>query len=188
MSDLNLVPNKLSFKGPTFSLGNRVRRSVWKFTWLISARWTPAPMHKLRILILKIFGAKVAWSAYIYPDVKIWAPWNLYVAEYATLARNVICYNIAPINLGVYAVVSQGTHLCTGSHDFLDPTFPLTARPIDIGRRAWICADAFIGPGVSVGDGAILAAAGVAHHDLLPWSIYRGNPAVFLRSRSIIND
>ena len=184
----DLLENKAGFTGPTFSVGNRLKRLLWSVAWLCLARWTPPPAHRLRIALLRAFGAQVSWRAYVYPNVQIWAPWHLYIDDYGTLARGVICYNIAPISVGKRAVVSQGAHLCTGSHDYLDPAFPLTARPIHIGSRAWVCANAFVGPGVSIGDGAILAAAGMAHRDLKPWQIYSGNPAVFLRERPEIHD
>jgi putative colanic acid biosynthesis acetyltransferase WcaF len=188
MSRFNLLQKEDGFVGPTFSLGNRMKRAIWIMAWLCLARWTPPFAHRFRIAVLKAFGAQVSWKAYVYSNVEIWAPWHLVIEDYGTLGRNVICYNIAPVVLRKRAVVSQGVHLCSGSHDFLDPEFPLTAKPIIIGRRAWVCADAFVGPGVSIGDGAILAAAGVVHQHLLPWSIYSGNPAKFLRARPEIND
>ncbi|MBC7405699.1 MAG: putative colanic acid biosynthesis acetyltransferase [Cytophaga sp.] len=188
MNKLDLLLNKRGFTGPTFSFENRLKRVLWKITWLIAARWTPPQAHRWRIALLRMFGAQVSWKAYIYPNVEIWAPWNLAVEDYGTLARGVICYNIAPVNIGIRAIVSQGVHLCTGTHDYLDPAFPLAAKPISIGRRAWVCADAFVGPGVLISEGAILAAAAVAHRDLQPWAIYAGNPATFLRSRPEIND
>lgn len=139
-------------------------------------------------MLLRAFGADVDWSAYVYPDVFIWAPWNLTIRARGTLGRKVTCYNIALVSLGNRAVVSQGAHLCTGTHDYRDPEFPLEARPIVIGRRAWVCAGSFVGPGVTVGDGAVLAAAGAAFRDLTPWTIYLGNPAVVQGARPPIHD
>ena len=180
----DLIPNKTGFIGPTFSLSNRFRRTARQVAWLLFARWTPPPFHKLRIALLRLFGAKISYKAYVYPDVKIWAPWNLEMDEYSTLARGVICYNIGAIKIGNKAVISQSVHLCTGTHDYRNPSFPLFSRPITICASAWICADAFIGPGVTVGEGAILAAAGVTHNDLIAWIIYSGNPATILKARS----
>ena len=188
MNDIELTTEKAGFVGPTFSLANRIRRTAWMATWFLAARWTPPYWHQWRIAVLRLFGANISWQAYVYPDVKIWAPWNLTIAKYGTLARNVTCYNIAPISIGERAVISQNAHLCTGSHDYLDPAFPLTAKRIEIGRRSWICADAFIGPGVNVGDGTVLAARGVTFKDLEPWSIHMGNPAFLVRKRPFIED
>ncbi|MFM1803508.1 MAG: hypothetical protein RL136_387, partial [Planctomycetota bacterium] len=68
-------------------------------------------------------------------------------------------------------------------HDSRRPTMPLLRPPIEIGDEAWIAADAFVGPKVRVGEGAILGARGVALRDLEPWSIFVGNPAVKVRAR-----
>jgi putative colanic acid biosynthesis acetyltransferase WcaF len=185
---MNLLINKRGFVGPTFSVSNRLKRVAWQFCWLIGARWTPPALHRWRIFLLRLFGAKISWKAYIYPNVEIWAPWNLYIDDYGTLARSVVCYNIAPVRIGCRAIVSQSAYLCTGTHDYRNPDFPLIARPINIGVRAWVCASAFIGPGVTVADGAILGAAGVTFRDLEKWTIYVGNPAMSQGSRPIIVD
>jgi putative colanic acid biosynthesis acetyltransferase WcaF len=186
--ELDLREHRRGFTGPTFTMGNRLRRVLWMLVWLLLARWTPPPLHRWRLLLLRAFGAEVSWRAYVYADVSIWAPWNLRMADYATLGRKVVCYNIAPVALGRKAVVSQGAHLCTGSHDYRDPIFPLTARAITIGERAWVCADAIVGPGVVMAEGAILGLGAVATHDLALWTIYAGNPAVAVKPRSVIRD
>jgi putative colanic acid biosynthesis acetyltransferase WcaF len=188
LNELDVIVAKSGFAGPTFSFFNRLKRTIWQATWLLVARWTPVAFYRWRVLLLRAFGADVDWSAHVYPDVFIWAPWNLTIRHYGTLGRRVTCYNIAPIAIGYRAVVSQGAHLCTGTHDYRDPELPLKARPIVIERRAWVCADSFVGPGVTVGEGAVLAAAGVAFRDLAPWTVYLGNPAVVLRARPPVHD
>ena len=188
MSDAGLRPDKRGFTGPTFGIGNRLRRLAWQAVWTLLARWTPPPLHVWRVLLLRAFGADVSWQASVYPDVRVWAPWNLKMERYATLARGVTCYNIARVELAARSVVSQGAHLCTGSHDYRDPDFPLFAKPITVGRRAWVCADAFVGPGVDIGEGAILAAGGVTFDALRPWTIYAGNPAAVRKQRPVIDD
>jgi putative colanic acid biosynthesis acetyltransferase WcaF len=188
MRNDNLIANKQGFVGPTFSFTNRSRRFLWQIVWLVAARWTPPSLHLWRIFLLRLFGARASWLAYVYPSVEVWAPWNLTIEDYGTLARNVTCYNIASIEVKSRAVVSQGAHLCTGTHDYRDPNFPLTARPISIGKRAWICADTFVGPGVTVGDGAILSATGTTFRDLEAWTIYVGNPASRKQSRHPVAD
>lgn len=188
ISSLDLLADKQGFTGPTFSLTNRVKRLCWSLSWALLARWTPPGLHKWRIGLLRLWGARVAWSAYVYPSVDIWAPWHLEMDNYATLGPRLTCYNIAPVRIGERAVVSQGAHLCTGTHDYRDPAFPLVARPIAIGRRAWVCAEAFVGPGVHVGEGAVLSARGVAFADLRQWTVSMGNPAAFVRERALIQD
>ena len=116
-------------------------------------------------------GAAVAAST------RVWLPRNLALGRNTTLGPDVDCYNMAPITIGDRTVISQRAVLCGGTHDIGDPTFQLIARPIVIGRDVWIAAEAFVGPGVTVGDGCVLGARGCAFSDLSPWTVYRGNPA-----------
>ena len=88
-----------------------------------------------------------------------------------------------PVTLGSHCVVSQDAYLCGATHDIDDPAFPMLSRPISVGRYAWVCARATVGPGVSVGEGAVLGLGGVATRSLEPWTVYAGVPARALRRR-----
>ncbi len=171
--------------GASFALRNRIYRLVWGMTWRLLASWTPPPLHGWRRLILRLFGAKVAPTAHVYPSVHIWSPANLEVGDHAGVGPNVTVYSMAKITLAPYSIISQGAHLCAGTHDIEDTHFQLRARPIVVGRRAWIAAEAFVGPGVTVGDGAVLGARGCAFRDLQPWTVYAGNPAQAIKPRKI---
>lgn len=175
------------FGGPTFSFGHRLQRFIWMTAWAMFAAWTPPPCHAWRRLVLRIFGAQLHPTARIYGSVRVWWPKNLVMGSYATLGPGVECYNIAPVTLETLACVSQRAHLCTGTHDVDDPDHPLRARPITIKANAWIAAEAFVGPGVTVGEGAVLGARGVIFRDMTPWTIFTGNPALPLRMRKRLN-
>jgi putative colanic acid biosynthesis acetyltransferase WcaF len=169
--------------GPSFSFSNRLFRAVWSVVWFVFASWTPPLLHSWRRFLLRRFGAKIAESALVYGSARIWYPPNLEMAEHSCLGPRVNCYCMGKISLGAYALASQGAHLCAGAHDIDDPYFQLTTKPITIGARAWIAAEAFVGPGVTVGEGAVLGARGVAFKDLAPWCVYMGNPAREIRKR-----
>jgi putative colanic acid biosynthesis acetyltransferase WcaF len=91
---------------------------------------------------------------------------------------------MAEVSLGLRAVVSQGVHLCTGSHDHESANFQLFTRPIHIGADAWICAEAFLGPGVSIGEGAVIGARAVVTRDQPAWMVCAGNPCRPLKPRT----
>lgn len=171
--------------GASFSFTNRMTRLAFLICWFVLARWTPRQANPLRVAILKLFGARIGTGAVIYGSARIWLPVHLEMGAGSTLGPGVECYSMAPIRLGAGAIVSQRAHLCAGSHDHRDPAFQLIARPIVIGDRAWIAAEAFVGPGVTVGEGAVLAARGCAFHDLDPWTVYSGNPALATASREL---
>lgn len=100
------------------------------------------------------------------------------------IAGEVDCYNVAPVVIGEGATVSQKTYLCTASHDFDSPAFPLTGGAILVGRGAWIAADAFIGPGLSIGPQAVVLARSVIVRDVEAGTIVGGNPGRVVRQRA----
>lgn len=169
--------------GASFSLKHRMFRAVWGVVWLLLASWTPPPLHAWRRLLLVAFGAKMGKRARVYGSTIVWYPPNLEMGDFAVLGWKVNCYTQGKVVLGDYAIVSQYSHLVTGSHDIDDPSFQLFTKPIRVGRHAWVAADAFVGPGVSIGEGAVLGARGVTFKNLEPWTVYGGNPARVIRKR-----
>ena len=171
--------------GHSFTLTNRIYRLAWAITWALLAAWTPPYWHGWRRLLLRAFGARVADTAKVYPSARIWSPAYLTMKEHAVIGPHVTVYSMEMITLEPYALVSQGAHLCAGTHDIEDAFFQLQGRPIVIGERAWVAAEAFVGPGITIGFGAVLGARGCAFRDLEPWTVYIGNPATPAKPRRI---
>lgn len=134
-------------------------------------------------MLLRLFGATIGSRVHPYPTARVWAPWNLTMEDESCLGLDSDTYNVAKVFIGKAAVISQKVYLCTASHDVDDPSFPLTAAPIQVGSKAWVAAAAFVGPGVSIGAGAVIGAASVVRRDVEPWTIVIGNPAVRVRQR-----
>jgi putative colanic acid biosynthesis acetyltransferase WcaF len=61
---------------------------------------------------------------------------------------------------------------------------PLLTPPVDVADEVWVCADAFIGPSVSIGAKAIVAAASVVVKNVESNEIVGGNPARYIKERS----
>lgn len=169
--------------GPSFSLRHRLLRVLWKLTWFCLASWTPPFMYRWRRFLLVCFGANMALRSDVRGTAKVWYPANLTIGDHGIIAGGVNCYNMGPVVIGDWTVVSQGAFLCGGTHDFSDPDRQLIARPIIIEDHCWVASEAFIGPGVTMKQGAILGARAVAFRDLEPWTIYVGNPASVLKKR-----
>jgi len=180
---LDAKSNKAIEGGPSYSLRHRLNRIIWNLVWFLLASWTPAPAHRWRVFLIRLFGGRVAKNAHVYPSVRIWYPPNLSMGDHACLAPEVNCYCMAQISLGDYAIVSQGAFLCSGSHDIDDEAFQLITKPIRIERYAWVAAEAFVGPGVIIEEGGVLGARGVAFRKIEAWSVYGGNPARLIRER-----
>jgi putative colanic acid biosynthesis acetyltransferase WcaF len=148
-------------------------------------RFSPRPFFGWRRFLLRLFGARIAKNVHVYPSARIYLPWNLTLGEEASVGEWALIYNLGPVMIGDWATISHRAHLCAGTHDYRDPTLPLLRLSIDVGAQAWICADAFVGPNTSVGEGAIVGAASVVVKDVGPWQIVAGNPARFIKMRTM---
>lgn len=175
--------NSDTHSGPSFSLTNRIARLAWSVTMVCLFRYSPRPLHGWRSFLLRCFGARVGKGVHVYPGVKIWAPWNLELADQCGIADGVVLYSQGKIRIGRKAVISQGTHLCTGTHDYTQRGFPLFTKPITIGDEVWIAAEAFIHPGITVGDGAVIGARSVVHKDMPAWMVCAGHPCKPMKER-----
>ena len=179
--DLSKYHNVLSRK-------HQIVRLLWSLVWTIFARPFPRSVgRKWKIFLLSLFGAKVAKTAHVYSSAKIYYPANLIMEDYSCLASDVNCYNVAPIKIGANAIVSQGAYLCTASHDISNPLYPLITAPIVVEDQAWVAAEAFVGMGVTIGEGAVVGARAAVFKDVEPWTVVGGNPAKEIKKRIIRN-
>lgn len=166
-----------------WSLGHKLRRATWMIVWNLLGRIGPRALSPLRVRLLRLFGARVGQGVLVCPGVKVLMPWNLRIGDYTAIAEGVDIYNFGEVRIGSNTCVSQGVWLCTGSHDYNVPNFPLIWDDIQVGDRVWIAAQSFIGPGVTVGDGAVVGARSVATRDLEAWTVSAGNPCVSIKPR-----
>ena len=169
------------------SLRNTTGRAIWNVVWLLLFRPTPRPFHAWRSVLLRMFGAKLGKAVHPYPSARIWAPWNLEMGDHSCLSEDVDCYCVDKIRIGPHATVSQYSFLCTASHDHRDSAMPLVTAPITIGERAWIAADVFVAPGVTIGDGAVVTARSSVFSDIDPWTVAAGNPAESVKKRDFLS-
>lgn len=163
-----------------------LRRWLWLFVQSTFFRWSPRPLHGFRARLLRLFGADIPQpsAVVIFPTVRVMFPWKLSLAPRAMVGPFVNLYNLAPIRLGYGANISQHCHLCAGTHDFLHWSMPLVTQPITVERNAWLGADVFVGPGVSIGELAVIGARSVVVKDQPARMICAGHPCRPLRPRA----
>lgn len=151
-------------------------------------RLSPRPLYGWRRVVLRAFGATVGRDVRIHPSARIAIPWNLRIGDQASVGDRALVYNLGPVTIGPRSTVSHLAHLCAGSHDYRDPALPLLRLPITIGADVWICAQAFVGPGLELGDGCVVAGGAVVTRPVAPWTVVGGNPAVPIRERVMRGD
>ncbi|UHD15469.1 WcaF family extracellular polysaccharide biosynthesis acetyltransferase [Thiocapsa bogorovii] len=165
--------------------GNKLARAAWFLVWITLFRPSPRPLHSWRCFLLRLFGSRIGKKVHVFPSARIWAPWNLEMADRSRLGDFADCYCVDRITIGRGAVVSQYSFLCTGSHDYTDERLPLITAPIEIGPQAWVTADVFVAPGVTIGEGTVVTARSSVFDDLEPWVVASGNPARSIRPRKL---
>ncbi len=177
------VPDLARFANPDFSRGRPAWvEAVWlAVQWAFVSSWLPGSAH--RRLLLRLFGARVGKGVAIKPGVRVKFPWKLAVGDYTWIGEDAWIDNLDEVTIGSNCCLSQGAYLCTGSHDWTKPSFDLVTKPIRIENGAWVAARASVAPGVTIGEGAVLAMGSVAVSDLAPWGVYFGVPAARVKER-----
>ncbi len=164
-----------------------ILRILWK---LISPLFflSPRVFFSWRTFLLRLFGAKIGKKVHIYPSARIYLPWNLSIDDYSCVGEWSLIYNLGFISIGKSVTISHNVHLCGGTHDYENENLKLIKKNISIDNFAWLCSDAYIGPGCNIGEGAIVGARSVAIKNVNSWEIVGGNPAKLIKKRKMQND
>jgi putative colanic acid biosynthesis acetyltransferase WcaF len=157
--------------------------ALWRLLrWFILGDVIPLPSI-LRVAGLRLFGATIGDGVVIRGGVRLHFPWRLHIGNHVWIGEGVTLHSLAPIVIEDHVCISQEAFLCTGSHDFNDASFPLKTGGIAIESHSWIGARAFLGPGVTIGCGSLVAAGCVLVKDCPPGSFARGNPCIISEHR-----
>lgn len=138
-------------------------------SWLPGSRW--------RIALLRIFGAQIGAGVLIKPGVRVKYAWKLRVGDNSWIGEDCWIDNLADVTIGSNVCLSQGVYLCTGNHDWKDPSFSMSARPIKLENGAWVASRCTVGPGVRLGVNAIASMGSVVSSSIPAGEIHAGNPA-----------
>jgi putative colanic acid biosynthesis acetyltransferase WcaF len=163
----------------------RVLMLLWEFCWTLCCYWTPKPLNSWRLFWLRLFGARIEGAPFVHQRSRIEVPWNVILAHRSTIGDKATLYSLGVIELKARAIVAQEAYLCSATHDFSDPALPLVTAKITAGEDVFIGARAFIMPGVTIGNGALIGACSVVTKDVPAQMICAGNPCKPIKSRQI---
>ena len=168
--------------------GSLLRRSAWFFLGEPIVRSALMPSSALRVALLRLFGARIGRGVVIKPSVTVKYPWHLVIGDDCWIGEHVWIDNLTTVRIEANVCISQGAYLCTGNHDWSDLHFGLMIAPIHLSEGSWAGAKSILTPGAVLGRGAIAAAGAVVSGSIPDFHIYAGNPAKFIKVRTISPD
>jgi putative colanic acid biosynthesis acetyltransferase WcaF len=166
-----------------YGWGERIARLLWHCAYLGLYRFVPRTFNWWHRFVLRTFGARVGQSVTLWPSAEIYFPWRLDLDDYCVIGPRVRLYSLGTIVIGKHSVVSQYSHICAGTHDYTNPRMPLIRSRVEIGHGCWICTEAFVGPGVRIGDRTVVGARAVVVSDLPQDMVCAGNPCRPIKPR-----
>ena len=178
---MNYSPTQTSPYGIVYKFKSR----LWELTNTTLFRWSFFFMRRYRVAILKLFGAQIDWSCSIDSTATIVDPWNLSVGKRSSIGEYACIRCRGKVNIGINSCIGRDVYILSASHDVSSPTFDMIEAPINIGDNVWIATRSTVGKGVTIGDGAVIAAESNVIKDVEPWSIVGGNPVKFIKKRVI---
>ena len=165
------------------STSEKIMRVIWAGVQMVFFRCSFHTWNAWRRMILRLFGAKVGKRCIIRRTVRVYYPWKFEIGDDSCLGDKVEVYNLGKISIGNRVLISQEAYLCAGTHDYRLAEMPLVTKPIVVGDDAWVCARAFVSPGVELGEGVVVGAAAMVLKNVPAWTIVGGNPAVKIKDR-----
>ncbi len=181
-----MTPDLTQFDNSWYSPGrSRAVQALWFMLGLPLLRCTLLPWSGVRVLLLRLFGARIGRGVVIKPGARVKYPWRLSIGNRTWIGEDAWIDNLAPVTVGHNVCISQGAYLCTGNHDWSDAAFALIVAGISLDHGSWVGARAIVCPGVMLGEGAVATAGSVVTRHIPPFEIHSGNPAGFVRQRTI---
>jgi len=172
-------------KTTPYNFGYKIKSRLWGFVNCTIFRWTPFFMRKTRVAILKAFGCHIEWNCSISRNAKIVDPWNLTMGSLSSIDEDCCIRCRGEVIIGKKCCISRGVDILTGSHNIISKNFEMITSPVHIEDNVWVATKAMIGKGITIGEGAVVAAYSNVIKDVEPWTVVGGNPAKFIKKRII---
>ena len=187
MSVLHLpTPSLADYDPHQYDPGASVlKRACWYIVnALVFHSWL-FPCSRVKVSLLRLFGAKIGNGVVIKPRVNIKHPWRLVVGDNVWIGEGAWIDNLVKVEIGSDVCISQEALLLTGSHDYTDRTFRLILGEIHMEDGVWIAASVVVCPGVRCARNAVITVGSVLRKDAEAGGVYSGNPAMLVRQRII---
>ena len=168
-----------------YGVGYKIKSRLWAFVNKTIFRWSLFFMRKYRVLLLRMFGAKIHMTCSIDRTATIIDPWNLTMSEQSSIGEYACIRCRDKITIGKKTCIGRDVYLLTASHNIASSNFEQITAPISIGDYVWVATRSTVGKGCNLGEGCVVAAESLVVKDVEPWMVVGGNPAKVIKRRII---
>ncbi len=154
-----------------------LKQNIARTIWMTFGRMAWVPFPRLRPRLIRLFGGRVGKNCTFATGVEVTIPWHVDIGDNVRVRSGAVIYSLGQISIGDDCVLDSRAHLCAGTHDMSDPSFPLVRRPITIGDRCLIGTDSYIAPGIELGDDCLVWPRASVYKNFPDRISLRGNPA-----------
>jgi putative colanic acid biosynthesis acetyltransferase WcaF len=165
--------------------GSRIKRAIWFFKNIVILKSGLPWPSRLKVLVLRMFGAKIGNGVLIRPCVNIKYPWLLEIGDNVWIGEDAWIDNLGKVKIGNNVCISQGALILCCNHNYKKESFDLMVDDITLEEGVWVGAKAVVCPGVTMKSHSVLTTGSVLTKDTEEYGIYQGNPAVLVKQRKI---
>jgi putative colanic acid biosynthesis acetyltransferase WcaF len=178
--DLSIFTVPASFRGKS-----KLSVQLW---WIVQETlfaWSPQIFYQWRVMLLRLFGAKIGKHVKIRSSVTVTYPWLVSIGDYSWIGDDCVLYSLGNISIGKHVALAHQVYVNTGGHEYRKKTFDIFSKPVLIEDECWITNDVYIAPGVTIGKGTIVSARSSVFKDLPAGKVCVGTPAKPIKDREM---
>jgi len=153
---------------------------VW---WLSTVLIPSLPSKNLRYYGYKFLGMQLADNVKFYAGTHVRNCRGISIEDGVNIGPKVLLDGRMGLHIGKCAVIAYEAIIWTLNHDYNDENFKGKGAPVEIGAYSWICSRSIILPGLTIGEGAVVASGAIVTKDVPPYSIVAGIPAKIIGKR-----
>lgn len=158
-----------TFRGKKVNLLIKARYVLWMLTQiLLSSHFVS---NGFRVLILRSAGAQIGRGVVFKTRVRVHFPWNLEIGDDCWIGEEVWFINHEKVKIGSNVCISQRSIICSGGHDYRSASLEFAHKPIEIKAGAWVCLDAKVLPGVTIGECSVVSAGEIVRKSVPDYSM-----------------
>lgn len=164
-------------------------KTIFFFGYLYLAFWNhvfnKVPSYLFRNNVAKyLYGLKLGHSSNLHFGVILLSPWRIRIGDNCNIQMNCLLDGRGDLTIKNNVDITLGVKIFTEQHDINSPDYDTVKKEIIICNNVVIGSYSLILPGVTIGEGAVIAAGSIVPNDIPEYVMAAGNPAIIKSDRN----